>query len=247
MIDIDMFLDSNPIENNYSLDGKNYISPGDDFNESLKVEKIGQPVADAFYKDHLKALDIRRYNWNNPQQRVLQKLDIDCAIELKATGLDLFWLNISEKFRQFDTGDMCIELWSDFEKKKLGWAVHENKIGPDYYLYVTPKHFFEVLRDGYFSSMIEKITKEWNWNKINEFVKEEEKKLGRTFEDNGCYKIKVDGHDAQLVKTWTTVGNKKWYGICICIPWKTLFNDYLLDINMYNRKYELLNINKEYV
>ena len=233
-----------------SLTGRweDFLTPGEDFNDCLKVEAIGQPIADEFYKRCLGALQIRRYDYNNPEQRFFQKLDVDCSIQLYAKSLDVFWLNISEKFRQYDTGDMCIELWSDFEGRKPGWAIkstHTNE-GPDYYLYVTPKHFYEVWANRYFNDMITKITSEWNRDAINQFIQKEEKDLRRNHNSNGIYPCTVRGYDAQLLKTWTKVGDKEWYGICICIPWKTLFNEFLIDINMYDRNYNKLNINKEY-
>lgn len=225
-----------------SLTGKwdDYVPTSENFHDSLKVEKIGQPIADAFYKECLGALDVRRYDYNNSDQRWFQKMDIDCAVEMQAKSLDIFWLNYSEKFRQCDCGDMCIELWSDFEKEKLGWAVGKRDDGPDYYLYITPKHFYEVRANKHFHNMIDQITQQWDHDRI----KSELEVNGREYGNNCSIPISVGGCDATLIKTWTKFNeDKKWFGVCICIPWKTLFNDYLIDIRAYDRKYNKLNIN----
>jgi len=227
-----------------SLTGKwdDYVPTSENFHDSLKVEKVGQSIADEFYKRCLDALQIRRYDYNNPEQRFLQKLDVDCSIQLYAKSLDVFWLNISEKFRQCDTGDMCIELWSDFEGRKPGWAIkptHTNE-GPDYYLYTTPKYFYEICTNKHFYNMIDQITQQWDHDRI----KSELDVNGREYCNNCSIPISVGGHDATLIKTWTKFNeDKKWFGVCICIPWKTLFNDYLIDIRVYDRKYNKLNIN----
>jgi len=220
----------------------------DNFKECLEIEKGGQPLADDFYKKYLGALQIQRYDYNKPEDRFFQNLDIDCKVRVYAKSLDMFWLNFSEKFRQMESGDMCIELWSDFEGKKHGWAVKPTNTheGPDFYLYVTPYHFYKVRSDRYFDAMVNKIISEWDWDAINEFIQSEEKKHNREHNSSGIYPCKVCGYDAQLLKTWTRTPGKRWYGVCICIPWKTLFNEFLIDIDMFDRDYNKLNINKEY-
>lgn len=238
----------NTFDASVKTNNSTYIPTCGDFNESLKVEKRGQPAADDFYKNCLGVTEVKRYDYNNPEHRVFQNLDIDCTIKMEPKSLDIFWLNVSEKFRQSETGDMCIELWSDFENQKPGWALkstHTNK-GPDLYLYSTPKYFFEIFKNKYFDSMINKIVSEWDWKTVYEFINKEEKRLARHSNYNGCYNIKIEDHDAKLLKVWSKRDGKRWFGVCICIPWTTLFNEYLLNINMYDKNYNRLNINREY-
>lgn len=240
--------DTSIFDSSVKTDSLPYIPTWGDFDESLKVEKRGQPAADDFYKKCLGATDIKRYDYNNPEDRFFQNHDIDCIIQMEPKSLDMFWLNVSEKFRQSETGDMCIELWSNFENKKPGWAIkstHTNK-GPDLYLYSTPKYFFEIFADKYFDNMMNKIISEWDWETIDTFINKEEKRLAKDYDDNGCYNIKIEDYDAKLLKVWSYKGDKKWFGVCVCIPWITLFNEYLLNINMYDKNYNRLNINKEY-
>lgn len=228
-------------KNFYNMNRFDFSDFSFDFHESLKYEKKMQPVADEFYKNTLGASQVNRYDWNNPLGRNMQEMDIDCSIELKAKEIGLYWLNISEKFRSLETGDMCLELWSNFQRKTPGWAVLKipNNIpnyGPDLYLYVTPKHIFEVWANRNFDRMMNDIANELTWEKINEIF------------DNGSYNatknIIVNGHKVTLLKTWT---DNKYYGICVCIPWKTLLNEYLLDINMYDRSGRKLDVNEIYI
>jgi hypothetical protein len=218
-----------------SLTGKwdDFVScSGGTFKETLKVEKIGQPIADAFYKDTLKAIDIKRYDYKDPWGKFMQGLDVDCSIELLDKDSQPFWLNISEKFRQCECGDMCLELWSNFEKRTLGWATDVNRA--DYYVYVTPRYIFEVCANDKFRHVID-VMKEYI---TRDFIT-------KTFEDDMYYlqPITVQGHKLTLIKSWTA---NAYYGICVCIPWTTLFNDFLLDINMYDRKGQKLQINEVY-
>lgn len=221
-------------------DFNDYIPVTTSFNECLKIEKIGQPVADDFYKKCLDAINIRRYDYHVPDQKTFQINDIDCSIELEVKSLDIFWLNVSEKFRQYDAGDMCLELWSNLEKQSPGWAT--KKDGPDIYLYVTPKYFFTISHDQWFYEMINRITKEWTLEKINDFLKKEK----ASDIDSGSFPIKTCGYDATLIKSVTKSGLNTWHGICVCIPWKTLVNEFFLYINVYDRDYKRININKIY-
>ena len=229
-----------------SLTGKweDFVCQCGEFNKCLEVEKIGQSIADDFYINYLGASAITRFNYNNPDGRFFQEHDVDCSIEMLAMSLDVFSLNISEKFRQYDTGDMCLELWSNFEEKKVGWAMKSAEgNGPDLYLYVTPRNIFEVWCERYFNKMMSDISSEWTHQKIENLFNEDKyhKK-----DQNALYDITVGGHDAKLLRSWSRAGDREWYGVCICIPWNTLFNEYLLNINMFDREYNKLNINKEY-
>lgn len=209
---------------------------GNSMKETLAYEKSTQPFADAFYKKVFKADEIIRYNWDSPIGRGKQKQDIDCSIKSRAAGVDDYEFNISEKFRTIETGDMCIELWSDFDKKKPGWAVKNNTYQIDLYFYTTPKYCFTIWNNSSFQNMINHIIKEWNYEKIKNI-----------FGDGSSYncnkKVKVCGFDVTLLKTWT---ENKYYGICICIPWKTLFQEFLLNINMFDHNGNKLKINEIY-
>ena len=210
-----------------------------DFSTSLKVEQQNQPRADAFYKSH-GALNIKRYDYNNPAEKKFQQDGIDCSVEYYTPGLDVFWLNYSEKFRTVDTGDMCIELWSDYDNRIPGWALHDKS---DTILYVTPEYFYEVTNNEHFKQMVQRLVDEWNENALRDFVN-----------NDGCVRQLVkskDGYGCQLIKSFSKNNNgekygNKWMGICICIPWQILLKEFFIDINMYDNSHNKLDINKMY-
>lgn len=221
-----------------SLTGKygDYIISNGDFNTSLQVEKIGQSIADAFYERILNPKKIKRYNYKNLFERSYQMNDIDCTVTCDAVGIGEFNLDISEKFRQFDAGDMCVELWSNFDKKVKGWAVEKTPdICPDIFLYVTPAHIYEVWNNSFFRDMISDIMSEWDWDSLNQFMREDDFKHKRSADSNGRYNIKVGGRDMTLLRTWSKRNGRTWCGVCVCIPWTSLINDYFVDINTYDR------------
>ena len=213
------------------------------FKDMLLVEKQGQEIANSFYVNKLKALQIKRYNYNNLKQRALQNRDIDCSVQLEASGIEKFWVDYSEKFRRTDNGDMCIELWSDFEKKKLGWgAITKAMGGPDAYIYVTPKYIYEIWKtSGWFDRMVGKIMSELTPEKISEIIEDNSY-------PNVSYPVVVDGHDMTLLKSSTIYKDRSYFGICVCVPWKTIYNNYIIDVSLYDRdnNFKHLSINEIY-
>jgi len=200
------------------------------FKDSLGIEKSLQPEADNFYKKNLAAVTIIRYDWNDPVGREYQNNDIDCSIECYAPGIDSFWLNISEKFRQHDWGDMCIELWNDFDKKKLGWGLTGKNV--DMYLYRTPENIYEIWRNnGRFDFMMEYLSEQLNWDRIkNEFEGwNKNRKTVNIALPNG------DACNVTLVRGQT---ENKYFSICVSIPWKILRDDFLLEIQKYKNDYK---------
>ena len=197
--------------------------------EALKIEKELQPEADKFYKEYIGVNQIKRYDWNDPLQRQWQKNDVDCSIEFYAPTIGLFWVNVSEKFRTWDWGDMCIELYSDFDKKKIGWGLGRKDLipGPDMYLYITPENYYEVWSNEWFVRMMDEISKELTWDKINSIIDRNSY--------NKSYKVTVDGVDMTLVQAYTTYPDRQYFGISISIPWDILFEKYCLNITKYTK------------
>ena len=214
-----------------------------EFNDKLKIERGEMPSADAFYRDCMGAEIIKRYDYNNPSEKRFQVNDIDCTVTCDAPGIGPYYLNISEKFRKFDTGDMCIELWSNFEGRVPGWAIEKyTGLEPDLYTYFTPSYIYKVWNGQNFRDMVSDVSSEWDWRTIDQFMREEDFKRRKDRRDNAIYNIKVGGRNATLLRTWSSANGKKWYGVCVCIPWHTLFNDYFIDIIKYDRNYNNLKI-----
>ena len=197
------------------------------FSTSLKVEQQNQPRADAFYRSK-GGTSIKRYDYNNPSQKRFQQMGIDCSVEYYVPGLDVFWLNYSEKFRTWETGDMCIELWSDYYDHMEGWGLHDES---DIILYATPDYFYEVTNNGCFKDMVKSLANEWGWNRLKEFA-----------DNRDCIRQLVrskEGYDYQLIKTFSQKDGKKWMGVCVCVPWEVLINEFGVNVRRYDKNHKL--------
>lgn len=107
----------------------------DTFLDALKYEKSNHAWADEWYKKHLNAESIIRWDWDEPIGHYKQQNDIDCTIQKEDTTL-----NISEKFRSVDFGDMFIEIYSMYPSVP-GWAI---KSAADLIAYHTPTRSYLV-------------------------------------------------------------------------------------------------------
>ena len=74
------------------------------FDKSLQHEREFAERADRFYREQLKASEIRRYNNDNELDMSFQHRDIDVSITINGKTY-----NVSEKFRDTDFGDMYVE------------------------------------------------------------------------------------------------------------------------------------------
>jgi hypothetical protein len=70
----------------------------------------------------------------------MQRNDIDCSITVEC-GDRFRGINISEKFRRVDWGDMLIELYSEYPAKK-GWGLTHQEV--DEYAYLPFKNDFKA-------------------------------------------------------------------------------------------------------
>ncbi|MBR5296280.1 MAG: hypothetical protein IKU29_00215 [Parabacteroides sp.] len=103
-----------------------------DMDTQLNYEQSQQLLANKFYKDHFNS-DTTRYDWGDDYGRSMQRRDIDCSISINGEQV-----NISEKFRREDWGDIWIELYSSYPNT-LGWALTGR--GVDYLTYFTKKKY----------------------------------------------------------------------------------------------------------
>jgi len=125
---------------------------------------------------------------------------------------------------------MCIELWNDFDKKKLGWGLTGKNV--DMYLYRTPENIYEIWRNnGRFDFMMEYLSEQLNWDRIkNEFEGwNKNRKTVNIALPNG------DACNVTLVRGQT---ENKYFSICVSIPWKILRDDFLLEIQKYKNDYK---------
>lgn len=193
------------------------------FKDAVYVEKNMQYISNGFYK-FLNALQVRRYDWNDPAGKYMQKRDVDCSIQLEAPGIDVFWLNVSEKFRRDTFDNFCIEIWSNLEEEIDGWATQKDSAA-DVYLSVSPFHIFSIWRNRNFIAMVNEIQEYLTPEKIKEYDWSSRKTID----------IEVNGHKMKLLKNKTKgLSGEEWHGVCVIIDFDTLINEYFIDINKYN-------------
>lgn len=216
------------LEQIYAVFDLNYEG---DFDRSLSIEKECQPFAGDFYSETMKNVKIKRYDYNNPEEKVYQTHDIDCKLTPYAPGIGEFDLYVSEKFRLNDWGDMFIELWSDFEGKKLGWAdvSDDNNLKPDVYMYFTPVSIYEIWNHIDFRKLINKLHEVIDRDKIKYILKtDNDLKTTEVTTGNCPYTKDIDfeGTKIKLIKTHSYRDGRGWNGIGVCIDWKDLIEKF---------------------
>ena len=195
----------------------------DDFQNKLDYEKGCQQMADVFYKEHMNAISIERYDWDDPEGRRMQKRDADCKIVVKSDVNENDFLHpivISEKFRSMDWGDMWIELYSRYPSVK-GWALESQ--GVDLIAY-----FIDGLSAGIDKNIVylvnAKRIKEFAENIVKQFDNAVDIKI--ELEKTGKYNAKYDyngkQYDVIFRKVKTQRPTYSYDGVGVCIKWNDL-------------------------
>lgn len=102
-----------------------------EFIRTMEIERSFQPMADELYRELFPGCEIETIGWDESNRnKKLQMADVDRIIHTK----DGKSIKISEKFRtgKYKLTDVMIELYSNLESKKLGWAFHSEA---DYLFY----------------------------------------------------------------------------------------------------------------
>lgn len=86
------------------------------FDESLRYERSSAARADRFYREHLNATELERYDRDTPEDLEMQHRDID--VRIRVDGVDMY---VSEKFRKHGWNDLLIELYSKYPAVR-GWT-----------------------------------------------------------------------------------------------------------------------------
>lgn len=92
-----------------------------EFIKAMEIERSFQPMADKLYQELFPGCEIETIGWDeSDRNKKLQMADVDRIIHTK----DGKSIKISEKFRtgKYKLTDVMIELYSNLESKKLGWA-----------------------------------------------------------------------------------------------------------------------------
>lgn len=105
------------------------------FRNSLQHEREQAAKADIFYRDVLKAIEIKRFNTDSETDMAMQRQDVD--VMFKLNGITF---RVSEKFRDKDFGDLYIEVYSKYPHTQ-GW-LHTGS--PNAILYFTPQNVYWI-------------------------------------------------------------------------------------------------------
>lgn len=209
----------------------------DDFQDKLDYEKDCQQMADKFYTDHMHAISIERYDWNDPEGRQMQKRDADCKIVVKSDVNENDFLHpivISEKFRTIDWGDMWIELYSRYPSVK-GWALESQGVdliayfidgimsGGDYnYVYlVNAKRIKELAED---------IIKQFDYANV---IKQQLEKVGKY---EAKYFFNGKEYDVLFRTSLTQRPTYSYKGVGVCIKWNDLKE---MGVSIIKHKFEI--------
>lgn len=106
-----------------------------DFSTSLRYEQSKFPVQDKFYTEQLGAKVISRADFKDAIGRELQRKDID--VQFVYNGR---LINVSEKNRQVDYGDLLFEFYSKFPHTR-GWMDNSDA---DYLAYFVPHRVYWI-------------------------------------------------------------------------------------------------------
>lgn len=192
---------------------------GNNFYSSLNYEDQQKPRAELLYKS-MGFYNIKRCSWDTDGGKKNQRDDIDVIMR----DTDGKIVHISEKFRAKDWGDMMIELYSSFNPGKYhksGWGLTSKA---DYYFYFVPKKLYTIPTQdiaGILHAYGLDIPENLNWFTPDQI---ESLKNGKSVRlSNLPFK-----HDFRLIPT-TLMGEEKWRGLTISIPWRVLL-DMICDI-----------------
>ena len=180
------------------------------FDKSLNREKTYQKRADCFYVKRLNATDIIRYNKDNESDMEFQRQDIDVSFRIKSK-----LINVSEKFREKDFGDLYIEFYSKFPDIH-GWL---DKSQADYMAYFFPKRVFLInekkLSELYKNHLSQLISK----NEFNSLI---EQNLHKNVQKKFWLKIQHHYYSARIIQAYNKTKDTEWYTMGIALPFRVL-------------------------
>lgn len=192
------------------------------FDECLKYAESKIWIAENFYNifhgPHLKKI---RWFWNDPAGRRMQQKDIDISIE--QPGFKNGYINISEKFRSMDYGDMFIELyskWSDTEFNSIpGWGLEGES---DFIYYYVPGKLYAIDNER-LKYIVKRIHQRIFGPNFYHNLRGELKELDSyDLEVNITINNKEYNIPIQLRKIKTNAGENTYQGLGMIIEWKYL-------------------------
>lgn len=197
----------------------------ENFKNALTYERCQQPIADDLYNRQFgNRNELERYDWDaSEKNREMQRKDIDCSF-LDRTQSPPQRIYVSEKFRGEDWGDMCIELYSDYDKNKPGSALISEAdyyfyyIDPEYYRYLYGRDERDVCYGKAYRVAVEPIKQlaQKALEQFNQAGWKDEWLKGKSLSKK-CLPENTKDPIFTYIKSYSN--NKSWMGVCVCISW----------------------------
>ena len=170
------------------------------FDQSLNYEHTQFERANDYYR-RLGATEIKRCDFKTCQGKTLQHEDIDAQICVKGR-----WINISEKHRTSDFGDLLIEVYSMYPDE-LSW-IYKSKA--DLLFYFTPKNIYQINEKELKAFALEKLFP--NAIGLDDFARS-----NQGFQRKN---ISIDGKNYPV--NYIKARNESWNTISISVPFSML-------------------------
>jgi len=183
-----------------------------DFSKSLNYEHSNFPKADKFYTEKLKAGSITRIGFEDEESKALQRLDVDVSFVYKGKKI-----NVSEKDRTADYGDLLLEFYSKFPHTP-GWM---NNSAADYLAYFVPNKVYWIdkkqLSLFYHNTLADVIPDSFFQQLINNYPRQSRREQ-KIIELNGTREA------VTVVQAFNAPRNSSsfWYTENICVKFTTL-------------------------
>ena len=183
-----------------------------DFSESLSYEQSNFPVQDQFYTEQLGATVITRADFDDEEGRVLQRMDVDVQFMYNGN-----LINVSEKNRTRDYGDLLLEFYSKFPDTP-GWMNNSNA---DYLAYFVPGKVYWINKrdlEVFYHNVLEPVIPDDYFAQLVHDNPKKSTRVARTININGMREtvtvVQAYNHP------WGT--SQEWYTENICVSFDCL-------------------------
>jgi hypothetical protein len=172
--------------------------PVHNFDRSLQHEREFAGRADLFYRKHLNANAVMRYNGDNAHDMSFQRRDIDVALTINGKNY-----NVSEKFRDTDFGDLYLEVYSKYPHTR-GW-IHSGE--SDFIAYFTPGAVYLISSAGLRHFCLNIFFPEIPAGFYSEIFKSGKTKVKKTIVFPGEKDEKIE---ISIIQAHNQTGNSSW-------------------------------------
>ena len=176
------------------------------FENSLGYEQSKFSEQDKFYTNQLKAVTIKRFDFDNPEEKEFQKNDIDLMLVFDDGREPIF---VSEKSRKAKYNDILLEAYSKYPNE-FGWVKK------------CRAHYMAYFMDGKVYWIREKTLKEFCAKYLREVIDPKDfdlRHLGK--KSTSVPKLaKINGKTEKLwfVQAYNKSGDAEWFTESITIP-----------------------------